>query len=67
MIHVFVNGEQKEFAPGQSVTSLLQALNIPAERVAIEMNKAIVRQRDWDTTMVPQGSQIEIVEFVGGG
>lgn len=51
----------------QSVTSLLHSLSISPDRVAIELNKTIVRKRDWDTTIVAANSQIEIVEFVGGG
>lgn len=67
MLHVIVNGETREFTPGQSVAGLLHALNIPSDRVAVELNKAIVRKRDWESTLVDPGSRIEIVEFVGGG
>lgn len=66
-IGVFVNGELREFPAVQSVTSLLHSLSISPDRVAIELNKTIVRKRDWDTTIVAANSQIEIVEFVGGG
>jgi thiamine biosynthesis protein ThiS len=66
-ISVSVNGELREFPAEQSVASLLSSLNIPSDRVAIELNKTIVRKRDWDVTLIPAGSQIEIVEFVGGG
>jgi len=64
---VFVNGELREFPAGQSIASLLHSLGIPSDRVAVELNKTIVRKRDWDTTLVAPNSQIEIVEFVGGG
>jgi len=67
MIHVLVNGEIREFPPGQSIAHLLDSLQIPSDRVAIELNKTIVRKRDWDRTTVGPDSQIEIVEFVGGG
>jgi thiamine biosynthesis protein ThiS len=67
MLHVIVNGETREITPGQSVSGLLQSLNIPSDRVAVELNKAIVRKRDWGSTLVAPDSQIEIVEFVGGG
>lgn len=67
MLHVIVNGETREFTPGQSVAGLLHALNVPSDRVAVELNKAIVRKRDWESTLVDPDSQIEIVEFVGGG
>lgn len=67
MIQVTVNGEPKEVPSGDSVAALLRALNVAADRVAVELNKSIVRKRDWNETPVPDGSAIEIVEFVGGG
>lgn len=67
MIQVIINGELRQVLPQQSLADLLKDLNIPADRIAIELNSAIVRKRDWEETLVEPGSQIEIVEFVGGG
>ncbi len=64
---VFINGEPEQIAADQSVASLLESLNIGLDRVAVELNKTIVRKRDWAATTVADGSQLEIVEFVGGG
>ena len=66
-IRVFVNGEPHHLPAGQSVAGLLATLGIPVERVAIELNKSIVRKREWESTLVAEGAQVEIVEFVGGG
>ena len=66
-IKVLINGECRELSTDQSVADLLRSLKVPYDRVAIELNKAIVRKRDWEDTTVAAGSQIEIVEFVGGG
>jgi thiamine biosynthesis protein ThiS len=67
LINVQVNGELRRAPSGQSVAALLAWLEIPSERVAVELNKAIVRKRDWTTTQVEGEACIEIVEFVGGG
>lgn len=53
--------------PQKSVTELLAFIGVGLDRVAVELNKSIVRQRDWDRITVPNGAQIEVVEFVGGG
>ena len=66
-IPVTINGEARAVPPDQSVTSLLSWLAIASDRVAVELNKSLVRKRDWARTTVPSGSHIEIVEFVGGG
>ena len=66
-IDVEVNGEARRVPEGQSVAALLAWLEVPLERVAVELNKAIVRKREWATTRVEYGARVEIVEFVGGG
>ena len=66
-IRITVNGEPREIAAGSPVASMLQQLGIDHERVAVELNRAIVRKPDWPFTLVPENAQVEIVEFVGGG
>ncbi|MBV8550825.1 MAG: sulfur carrier protein ThiS [Acidobacteriaceae bacterium] len=67
LIPIRVNGEATDVPSDQSVEALLDFLKVPVDRVAVEMDKAIVRKRDWSNIIVTPGSQIEIVEFVGGG
>jgi thiamine biosynthesis protein ThiS len=66
-IGITINGESKQVPGDQSVSGLLQHLQVQADRVAVELNKTIVRRRDWERTAITEGSQLEIVEFVGGG
>jgi thiamine biosynthesis protein ThiS len=67
LINVQVNGEPRRVPSRQSVAALLVWLELPSERVAVELDKAIVRKRDWAATQVEGGACVEIVEFVGGG
>jgi sulfur carrier protein len=66
-IEIVVNGAPATVPPGQTVNELLGHLGVRADRVAVEMNRGIVHQRNWGTTLVEPDAQIEIVEFVGGG
>jgi len=66
-IEVVVNGEPAVIPSGKTVIELLRILGVRPDRVAVELNRRIVHQRDWDKTSVEPGAQIEIVEFVGGG
>jgi sulfur carrier protein len=66
-ILIHVNGEDKKAPLDCSVAGLLAWLGVAGERVAVELNRTIVRKRDWESTVIPNGAQIEIVEFVGGG
>lgn len=46
---------------------MLVHLGLVPERLAVELNRAIVGKADWDTTRVEADANVEIVEFVGGG
>jgi sulfur carrier protein len=67
LIRISVNGEPKDVPSNLSIADLLTYLELPLERLAVELNKNIVRKRDWHSAQVSSGAQIEIVEFVGGG
>jgi len=62
-----VNGERKEFPDGLNVASLVQALGMKPDRVAVELNLEIVPRSDWPATELHDGDKLEIVHFVGGG
>jgi sulfur carrier protein len=66
-IEIVLNGETRTAPEGQTVLGLLQQLNIDPSRVAIELDRRILKQSFWAETVVSQGAEIEIVQFVGGG
>ena len=67
LIEIVVNGEPRSVPEGLHLDGLLAHLEIPANRVAVERNGAIVRKPEWSGTRVVAGDQLEIVWFVGGG
>ena len=46
---------------------LVRELSLTPARVAIELNRDVIRRADWNTTILNDGDRIEIVHFVGGG
>jgi thiamine biosynthesis protein ThiS len=67
LIDIVVNGETRSVPEGTSVTDLLRALEIDPERVAIEMDREILKRERWPETELRPGARLEIVQFVGGG
>lgn len=67
MIEIVVNGEPRQVPAGTTITGLLTLLAVPPERVAIELDRAIIKNIFWPATELRPGAQIEIVHFVGGG
>jgi thiamine biosynthesis protein ThiS len=66
-IQVVVNGKPRDVPEGANITALLRILEIDPSRVAVELNREIVRKPEWESTELADGSRIEIVWFVGGG
>lgn len=66
-IEIFVNGSTFDVPAPSNVSGVLAFLDIASDRVAVELNKQLVRKRDWDATPVAAGALVEVVEFVGGG
>ena len=66
-MNLMVNGDAMEIAAGATLETLLQQLGISRERVAIELNAAIVPKAAYDTQLLSDDDKIEIVHFVGGG
>ncbi|MBA2737051.1 MAG: sulfur carrier protein ThiS [Pyrinomonadaceae bacterium] len=64
---VYINGETKEIPAEINLAELLKHLALPQERIAIELNKEVVRKKDWENIKVGDADKIEVIHFVGGG
>lgn len=64
---VTLNGEPRSFPPRTTLLDVVHSLNLEPDRVAIELNRAIVKRELWSDAIVADGAEIEIVQFVGGG
>ena len=62
-----VNGQPREAPAGQTVAALLSVLELPRERVAVELNGAILPRDRYGETTLRDGDSLEIVQFIGGG
>jgi thiamine biosynthesis protein ThiS len=66
-VTITLNGEPYQIDGPVSVSTLLAALAIDSRRVAVEHNLIVVRRSSFDTTIIGEGDEVEIVNFVGGG
>jgi thiamine biosynthesis protein ThiS len=67
VVSATVNGQLRECARGETLSGLIRELGLREDRLAIEMDRRIVRPADWPHTEIRDGAEIEIVQFVGGG
>ena len=64
---IFINGKARELDGVSTLAALLDALDLPKQRIAIELNRRVIRKQDWESTQVSDDDKIEVVHFVGGG
>lgn len=66
-MQITLNGEARELADQSTIVDLLQSLNLPGTRVAVEVNKILVRRAEHAAHQLHDGDSVEVVTFVGGG
>jgi sulfur carrier protein len=66
-VEIVVNGQRRLAPAGCSLQKLLVWLEVDPARVAVELNRSIVRREAWLETPIESGAALEIVQFVGGG
>lgn len=67
-MRLIINGEIRD-VPEQlgSIGELVAHLALAPERLAIELNREVIRRAEWAHTGLNEGDHLEIVHFVGGG
>jgi sulfur carrier protein len=66
-LRIVVNGETREVPDQLTLSGLVNHLALAPERLAVELNREVVRRANWTQTPLAEGDRIEIVHFVGGG
>jgi sulfur carrier protein len=66
-MHITLNGQPRDCAPGSTVARLLDEAGYGGRRVAVEVNREIVPRSRHGEHLLADGDQVEIVHAIGGG
>ena len=66
-IKIKVNGKKLEINQSSTLASLVKKLNIPLNKVAIELNREIINKKKIKSIKIKNKDNLEIVYFIGGG
>ena len=66
-IKIKVNGKTITIVDKLTLSKLIDDLKIPLKKVAIELNKEIVKKKRINKIKLNNKDVIEIVHFIGGG
>ena len=66
-VTIRLNGKSRSVAPGSTVTGLLEQLGFAGQPVLVELNGTALFPRDFETTTLGEGDQVEVIRIVAGG
>lgn len=64
---VTINGHYIELKSSITIAEYLAQNDYKADRIAVELNEAILPKDSYASTILKDGDVLEIVNFVGGG
>lgn len=65
-IQITLNGQPRQVQPGDTIHTLLEGMTLTPDKVAVEVNKRLVRAEDYGRELAA-ADVVEVVTFVGGG
>ena len=66
-IKIKINGKIKSITQDFNLSLVLKNLEIPLNKVAIELNEEIIDKKKINKIKLKKNDKIEIVHFIGGG
>ena len=66
-MEITLNGEKRRIEAEVDIECLLDLFSLPQQRVAVEINRSVIRRADWPNVSVADGDVVEVIHFVGGG
>ena len=66
-IKIQLNGKKIQINNNESLKKLVKRLNLPLNKVAIELNKKIIDKKKINIIKLNNNDIIEVVHFIGGG
>tara|TARA_B100001123_G_C15088093_1_gene938477 strand:- start:651 stop:854 length:204 start_codon:yes stop_codon:yes gene_type:complete len=66
-LELTINGEKRKINESQNLADLVKELDIQAPNFAMALNQQVVPRSKYESTVIKENDQIEIVHAVGGG
>ena len=66
-MRIIINGDAETIDDDAAISDLLDKFGLAPQRVAVEVNEALVPRAGFLETSLHEGDRVEIVTLVGGG
>lgn len=64
---ITVNGEKVPYEDNMTITRVLQVMNYIFRMLIVRINGELVQKKDYPTTVVPEGANVEVIHLISGG
>lgn len=64
---IIVNGDKIPYEDNMTVTRVLQVMNYIFRMLIVRINGTLVQKKDYPTTVVPEGANVEVIHLISGG
>ena len=66
-MEIILNGDKQQIDSQSTIILLLNSLKINKEHAALMINGNIIPSSNWDSHLLKENDEVEIMVFVGGG
>ena len=66
-MEIILNGDKQQIENQSTILLLLNSLKINKEHAALMINGNIIPSSNWDSHLLKENDEVEIMVFVGGG
>ena len=64
---ITLNGRPQEYAEALNLKNLVEQFYQERRKIIIEINGKIIKNPQWQDTLIREGDRIELITLVGGG
>ena len=64
---ITVNGSPLEWHPGMTVAEILKVRNYIFRMLVVQVNGDLVKRGTYDTAVVPDGADVQVIHMISGG
>lgn len=66
-MNLIINGKKKAIAEVKTVAQFVSSVFANSPDIIIELNKKIIKKKDWEGQSIKENDVIEVIQIVGGG
>jgi sulfur carrier protein len=64
---VIVNGEAMDWHDGMTIAEILKLRNYIFRMIAVQVNGELVKRGTYETALVPDGADVQVIHMISGG